>query len=157
MTGLIVAGATLVAAIVVGLAARARNGRIRSSRSGAPTEEAAVGDAALDGLPGGVRDVLTGEAADVTLVQLSTTFCAPCRHTRVLLAHVAERTDGLGHIELDVTDKPEIARDLGVLRTPTTIAYTRSGVELLRVSGVPKREELLAALAPRLPGAGRSA
>lgn len=163
MTGVIVAGVTLVAAVVVGLVVRARNGRIRPS-GGSSSDGAAPGgvtaedaDSALDGLPAEVRDAVTGEAAEVTLVQLSTTFCAPCRHTRALLTHVAERTDGLRHVDLDVTDKPDIARDLGVLRTPTTIAYARSGAELLRVSGVPKREELLAALEPRLPDAESAA
>ncbi|MCP2253568.1 Thioredoxin [Prauserella aidingensis] len=159
MTGVIVAGVTLVAAVVVGLVVRARNGRIRPS-GGSSSDGAAPGgaaDSALDGLPTEVRDAVTGEAAEVTLVQLSTTFCAPCRHTRALLTHVAERTDGLRHVDLDVTDKPDIARDLGVLRTPTTIAYARSGAELLRVSGVPKREELLAALEPRLPDAESAA
>ncbi|MBB3049971.1 thiol-disulfide isomerase/thioredoxin [Prauserella isguenensis] len=161
MTGLIVVGVTLVAAVVVGLVVRSRNGRIRRS-GGSPSDDAVPGsssdgtpggDLALADLPAEVRDAVTGEGADVTLVQLSTTFCAPCRHARALLTHVAECTDGLRHVDLDVTDKPEVARDLGVLRTPTTIAYARSGVELLRVSGVPKREELLAALAPRLPDA----
>lgn len=155
MTGLIVAGATLVAALVVGLLLRSRDGRIRDAvhadGDGNARPDGPAGDL-RDGLPADVREALGREAADVTLVQLSTTFCAPCRHTRALLTHVAERTAGLGHVDLDVTEKPEIARDLGVLRTPTTIAYARSGAELLRVSGVPKREELLAALAPRLPG-----
>ncbi|MCR3721078.1 MULTISPECIES: thioredoxin family protein [Prauserella salsuginis group] len=170
MTGLIVAGVTIVAAVVVGLVVRSRNGRIRTSGDGGTVTSAAPGGraqdgvapdgvsadgAALAGLPADVRDALTGEPADVTLVQLSTTFCAPCRQARALLTHVAERTDGLRHVDLDVTDKPGIARDLGVLRTPTTIAYARSGVELLRVSGVPKQEELLAALEPRLSGARR--
>ena len=32
------------------------------------------------------------------------------------------------------------------MRTPTTIAFARDGRELLRVSGVPRRRELLEAL-----------
>ncbi|GAA1242169.1 thioredoxin family protein [Prauserella halophila] len=176
MTGLIVAGVTLVAAVIVGLALRSRNGRIRMSAppsepdaAAGPGSSAAIpasgdgdrgsgdGTPAQAGLPADVRDALAGEAADVTLVQLSTTFCAPCRQARALLTHVAEGTEGLRHVDLDITDRPGIARDLGVLRTPTTIAYTRSGGELLRVSGVPDRETLLAALEPRLPADGRSA
>jgi hypothetical protein len=38
-----------------------------------------------------------------------------------------------------------------VLRTPTTLAVDGSGTELLRVGGVPKRDELLAALRSHLP------
>jgi hypothetical protein len=68
----------------------------------------------------------------------------------VLLSDLAARTDGLHHAELDVTDRPELARELSILRTPTTLAISGDGAELLRVGGVPKRDELLAALAPHL-------
>jgi hypothetical protein len=39
-----------------------------------------------------------------------------------------------------------VARDLGVCSTPTTLAISRSGRELARVLGVPRRAELLEAL-----------
>jgi thiol-disulfide isomerase/thioredoxin len=97
-----------------------------------------------------VRRLLDPTAA-VTLVQISTTFCAPCRHARVLLADLAGKVDGLRHVELDVTDQPAVATELGVLRTPTTLALTANGTELLRVGGVPKGEPLLSALRPHLP------
>jgi thiol-disulfide isomerase/thioredoxin len=87
----------------------------------------------------------------VTLVQLSTTFCAPCRHAKVVLRDLADRTEGLSHAELDVTNLPDVAAALGVMRTPTTLALTADGVEVLRVGGVPKRDSLLAALQPHLP------
>jgi thiol-disulfide isomerase/thioredoxin len=138
MTGVLVLIGTLVLASVAGLAVRARNGKVRA------TEVAR-------GLPADVRDALA--PAGVTLVQLSTTFCAPCRHTRVLLADLASRTDGLHHAELDLTERPDLARELSVLRTPTTLAIDERGTELLRVGGVPKREALLAALRPHLTAA----
>lgn len=58
--------------------------------------------------------------------------------------------DGDGaRAELDVTERPALAADLGVLGTPTTIAYDRRGAELLRVTGVPDAEELSGALTGR--------
>lgn len=137
MTGLWVLVATLVAAAAVGLLLRARNGRVRAAKP------------AVRELPGPVTDVLDPASA-VTLVQISTTFCAPCRHAKAVLAPLAERTDGLHHVELDVTNQPEVAQSLAVLRTPTTIALTPDGRELLRVGGVPKGPELLDALRPHL-------
>ena len=134
MTGALVVIGTLVLASALGLALRARNGRVRDAR-------------AVE-LPDDVRRALA--PAGVTLVQLSTTFCAPCRHTRVLLSDLAERTDGLHHAELDVTDRPDLARELSVLRTPTTLAVDERGTELLRVGGVPRRDALLEALRPHL-------
>ncbi len=81
-------------------------------------------------------------------MQISTTFCAPCRHTRATLRALADSVPGLEHVDLDVTDRPEIAETLGILRTPTTIAYTADGGELLRVSGVPKLDRLRSAIRP---------
>lgn len=68
----------------------------------------------------------------------------------MLLSDLAARTDGLHHTELDLTDRPELAKELAVLRTPTTLAIDERGTEILRVGGVPKRDELLAALKPHL-------
>jgi thiol-disulfide isomerase/thioredoxin len=137
VTGLWVLVATLVAAAAVGVLLRVRNGRILDAKP-AVRELPAPVTAALD------------PASAVTLVQISTTFCAPCRHAKAVLAPLAERTDGLHHVELDVTNSPEVAQSLSVLRTPTTIALTPDGRELLRVGGVPKGPELLAALRPHL-------
>ncbi|MBN6035932.1 thioredoxin family protein [Amycolatopsis sp. 195334CR] len=100
-------------------------------------------------LPAPVAEALDPTAA-VTLVQISTTFCAPCRQTRALLTHLADKTDGLHHVDLDVTNQPEVAQRLGVLRTPTTVAYAADGRELLRVGGLPKAPDLLKALEPHL-------
>ncbi|UOZ08629.1 thioredoxin family protein [Amycolatopsis sp. WQ 127309] len=139
MTGLWVLVAVLVAGTAAGLLLRARNGRVREARDADPVRE----------LPGPVAAVLDPASA-VTLVQISTTFCAPCRHAKAVLAPLAERTDGLHHVELDVTNQPEVAQALAVLRTPTTIALTPDGRELLRVGGVPKGPDLLDALRPHL-------
>jgi thiol-disulfide isomerase/thioredoxin len=143
MTGLLVLVGTLVLATVAGLVMKARNGRVRTTATTASTASTATSH-----LPADVEAVLT--PGGVTLVQLSTTFCAPCRHTRVLLSDLASRTDGLHHTELDLTERPHLAKELAVLRTPTTLASDRAGTEVLRVGGVPKRDELLAALQPHL-------
>ncbi|MFD8499408.1 TlpA family protein disulfide reductase [Amycolatopsis sp. NPDC059657] len=135
MTGVWVLLGTLVLGGVVGLVLRARNGRISAARTHDLPDVVA---AALD------------PAASVTLVQISTTFCAPCRHTRAILSNLAEKTEGLRYVDLDVTEQPEVAHALLVLRTPTTLALASDGRELLRVGGVPKAADLLEALNPYL-------
>jgi len=137
VTGVWVLLGTLVVAVLAGLLLRARNGRVRSS---------GVSQRAL---PQVVAEALDPASA-VTLVQISTTFCAPCRHTKALLSSLAARTEGLHHVELDVTHQPEVAQALAVLRTPTTLAFTPEGRELVRVGGVPRSETLLDALRPHL-------
>ncbi|HVK24164.1 MAG TPA: thioredoxin family protein [Actinokineospora sp.] len=140
MIGGLVAVGTLVVATAVGFLLRRRDGRVRA---------AADRPDRVNLLPADVRAVLDPDAA-VTLVQLSTTFCAPCGHTRVILTDLAENTDRLAHADIDLTDRPELARQLSVLRTPTTLAVDATGTEILRVGGVPKRDSLLAALGPHL-------
>jgi thiol-disulfide isomerase/thioredoxin len=126
----------LVLATGVGLLLRARAGRVRAGG-------AARGGWALAGhTPTADERVL--------LLQLSSPICTPCRQTAAVLDGLVADTPGLAHVELDVADRPEVARELNVLRTPTVVAFDRSGAELLRVSGVPKVRELASALAPAL-------
>lgn len=139
MTGVYALLGALVLAAAAAWWLRSREGRIRST-----------GRPVAPGLPEPVRDALA-PSPTVTLVQVSTTFCAPCRHARAVLRQLAGSTDGLAHVELDVTDRPEVAASLGVLRTPTTVAFTSDGTELLRVGGVPRRDTLIDALRPHLP------
>lgn len=137
MTGVWALLGALAVAGALAVLLKVREGRI-SSRAPKPSAD----------LPAPVRDLL---APGVTLVQLSTTFCAPCRHAKVILRDLADRTDGLTHAELDVTNLPDVTTSLGVMRTPTTLALTADGTEVLRVGGVPKRDSLLEALRPHLP------
>lgn len=135
-TGVAALVVTLVVATVAGLILRSRNGRLREGGAGS----------------GGWS--LAGHAvrADdrVLLLQISSPVCAPCRQTAALLADLASRTPGVVHREVDVAEDPEPARELGIMRTPTVVAFDRSGTELLRVSGVPRLPDLEAALAPSL-------
>ncbi|MGH3521000.1 MAG: TlpA family protein disulfide reductase [Haloechinothrix sp.] len=145
MTGLWVLLGTLVLGLVAGLVLRSREGRVRpanvdhSGRADGELPQAIVAELSAD--------------AEVTLVQISTTFCAPCRHAHARLSALAERTEGLRHADLDVTHRPEIAYRLGVMRTPTTIAFDPRGTELLRIGGVPDSTTLLDALRAHLPAA----
>ncbi len=81
-----------------------------------------------------------------TLVQFSSAFCAPCRTTRVVLADVAERYDGVAHLEIDAEEHLALVRALDIRRTPTTLILDADGNELTRAAGAPRREQVLAAL-----------
>ncbi|GAA3364828.1 thioredoxin family protein [Saccharopolyspora gregorii] len=172
MTGWIVLLVVVAATLAFGAWWRSREGRVRPASgrlgaagadrgatateddrgSGKTGEPAGVAPDVSDHLPEGLRTRL-GDlgGAGVTLLQLSTTFCAPCRHTRILLADLAQRTEGMRHVEVDLTDHPEWSTPLRVHRTPTTLALDAAGRELFRVGGVPRRDELTAALRPHLP------
>ncbi len=132
--------AVLVAVTVAGLVLRARDGRIRA---GSAVSEWAAGGWGLAGAGPGSGD-------RVLLLQLSSPVCTPCRRTAVLLVQLSGRRPGIVHREVDVAQRPDVARALNVLRTPTVVAFDRTGRELLRVSGVPHNADLETALAPAL-------
>jgi len=86
-----------------------------------------------------------GERA--TLLQFSSAFCAPCRATRQLLADVAGRSDGVAHVEIDVAGRMDLARQLDIRRTPTVFVLGPRGQIAGRASGLPRRSEVVDALA----------
>ncbi len=86
-----------------------------------------------------------GERA--TLLQFSSAFCAPCRATRRVLADVAGVVPGVRHVEIDAEHHLDLVRRFGVTRTPTTLVLDRTGREVTRATGAPRKEQVVAALA----------
>jgi thiol-disulfide isomerase/thioredoxin len=126
-------------ATVLGLVWKARNGRIT-----APTRRTSTD--AID-LP----EVTRGERA--TLLQFSTEVCAPCVPTHRVLGQIADSTDGVNHVDLDLTHRPDIAARFNVLQTPTTLILDRTGVIRARIGGAPRQADVRAALADILAAA----
>jgi thiol-disulfide isomerase/thioredoxin len=85
-----------------------------------------------------------GERA--TFVQFSSSFCAPCRATRRILADVAGMTEGVAHIEIDAESRLDLVRSLNVLRTPTVLVTDAEGRIVKRASGQPRKPDVIAAL-----------
>ncbi len=143
MAGLITALGVLAVATGAGLWWRRRDGRLRpvARVAAVPDDLAALG--VLAGTP-------------VTLLQFSSAFCAPCRVTRQLCAAVAERFEGVRHVEVDAEAHLEAVRRLHVWRTPTVLVVDRTGTVVQRATGTPTRAQVIAAIAPLLPtGAAR--
>lgn len=112
--------------------------------AGAGSDPADAADDESD--PWGLR-ALGHELGDrATLLQFSSAFCAPCRATRRTLADVADLVPGVVHLEIDAEHHLELVRDVGVLRTPTTVVLDGRGREVTRATGAPRREQVLAAL-----------
>ena len=119
--------AVLVLASVAAFVLRQRDGQLKGTRQ-QPLTMAELGQ------PLGTR---------ATLLQFSSSFCAPCRAARQLLADVADRLD--------------LVRLLDVRRTPTVFVLGPQGQITRRASGLPRRDDVLAAvaLATAGPAAGR--
>lgn len=141
MTGTWVLLGALVATAAVVLLLRRRDGRFAALS--APAPESPVDD--RERVDASDLHAPLGERA--TLVQFSSSFCSPCRATRVLLADVVRGVPGVAHVEVDAESNLELVRRHRVLRTPTVLVLGPDGEVVQRASGVPRREQVLAALA----------
>ena len=141
--------AVLVAATGFGLFRAAREGRFRGTHpvrgaaqepaSGEPDQPAEP--SVLDG-----SDIEHELGERATLLQFSSAFCAPCRATRRVLAHVAQIVPGVTHVEVDAEHHLDLVRRLGILRTPTTLVLDSAGREVSRAAGAPTKQAVLATL-----------
>jgi thiol-disulfide isomerase/thioredoxin len=141
LAGLIVVAAVLALATAGGLALRGRDGRLAASPRSAARHQSLTGTEL--GQPLGSR---------ATLLQFSSSFCAPCRAARQLLADVAARDTGVTHVEIDVADRLDLVRLLDVRRTPTVFVLGPQGQVTRRASGPPRREDVMAAVAMATAG-----
>lgn len=123
----------LAFATVLGLVLRRRTGRARTAATSvAPRAD----DLAAD------REY--GSAA--TLVQFSTPTCARCPATRRQLDAVAGDLEGVRRIEIDLAERPELARRFDVMQTPTVLLLDADRAVRTRFGGPPRPAELAAAL-----------
>jgi thiol-disulfide isomerase/thioredoxin len=127
-----IAAALLMLAVSIGVVLRLLDGRRR--RGGElrfdPTD---AGDSQL--------------GARATFVQFSTEMCTRCPQVRRMLSSYAAESDGLNHVEVDLTNRPDLSARYRVLQTPTTFVVDRSGAVRARFHGVPQRHALIEALA----------
>lgn len=70
-----------------------------------------------------------------TFVQFSTPMCAKCPGTRALLREVASERAHVAHVDIDAAERLDLARELGIMRTPTTLVLDSDGVIVARMDG----------------------
>ncbi|MFL6095536.1 MAG: thioredoxin family protein [Blastococcus sp.] len=87
--------------------------------------------------------VRPGEA-DLTVVQFSTAFCAPCRSTKARLQQLQTTRPGLAVVHVDAESHLDEVRELDVRRTPTLFYLGRDGQLIGRSAGAPRADELTA-------------
>nr|MCW2727696.1 thiol reductase thioredoxin [Aeromicrobium sp.] len=135
MTGLLVLLGALAGAAAIALLLRWKNGRFTTAAMPDDRERLTADQI---GVPLGER---------ATMVQFSSAFCSPCRATRVLLADVATKVPGVVTVEIDAEENLQLVRDLDIMRTPTVLVLDATGAVTTRASGLPRREQVLGALA----------
>lgn len=122
---LIVIVALVVVATGAGVAFRRTQGRARTVDSAEIVDPRRLG---ADGL---------GEEA--TLLQFSTEMCSRCPGVHRMLSDIADDRDGVRHLDVDLTHRPDIAQHFRVLQTPTTLVLDRHGAIRTRFGGTPGR------------------
>ncbi|GEK20654.1 thioredoxin family protein [Cellulomonas xylanilytica] len=85
-----------------------------------------------------------GERA--TVVQFSSTFCAPCRSTRYVVERAVATRDGVAYADLDIADHLALGERLAVDVTPTVLVLDARGDVVRRATGVPTLAQLRSAL-----------
>lgn len=87
-----------------------------------------------------------GLGDEATLLQFSTTVCAPCRVTHSLLDELATQRVGVSHVDVDITRRGDLASRYRVLQAPTTFILDGRGVIRARIGGVPRAAEVTSEL-----------
>lgn len=110
-------------------------------------EEPQPGDDAARLDPSLMRELGVAPDTTVTLLQFSSSFCQPCRATRLVLGDVAATVPGVEHVEVDVERHMDLVRRFDIRRTPTVFVLDGDGRVRKRASGQPRRVDVFAAVA----------
>ena len=123
-------------ALLAGLWWRARTGRAKLVRSGELVDLGKL-KPTKNGKP------ITSFGKKATLLQFSTEVCSACRQTARLYQDLEKQTPGLSHMEVDITDRMELAAHFGILQTPTTLILDKTGRVKSRIGGAPRPNVIL--------------
>jgi thiol-disulfide isomerase/thioredoxin len=147
--GIGVVALVLAAGAAIGIWRQRAGGRLRdvsgagaspAASAGASSGEVGVLDpATLAGL-----GVEPGERA--TLLQFSSSYCAPCRAVSRLGSEVAGEVPGVRHVEVDAEEHLDVVKALGIWQTPTLLVLDGAGRIVKRATGVPQKPHLIAAV-----------
>jgi len=83
---------------------------------------------------------VTALGSHATLLQLSTTVCAPCRTAHRVLGTIAKERFSVKHLDVDLERRPDLAARFGVLQTPTILILDGRGRVRARIGGAPRPE-----------------
>jgi thiol-disulfide isomerase/thioredoxin len=73
-----------------------------------------------------------------TFLQFSSETCATCKQTAKIFEELERTSEGVLHIEVDLTHRLDLAEKFGILQTPTTLVLDSKGVVKSRIGGAPK-------------------
>lgn|SRR5690554_4209446 len=83
----------------------------------------------------GSTDLGSALGFHATLVQFSTPMCSRCPGTARMLAAIAGEDPRLEHVDIDASERLDLAARFDILRTPTVLVVDGNGKVAARMSG----------------------
>lgn len=121
--------------VALGLLWKSRTGRAKAIESGEIVDLAKLG-AVKDGKP------VVAFGKRVTFLQFSSETCSTCKQTARLFQELEQTADDVLHIEVDITDRLDLAKKFQILQTPTTLVLDHAGRVTSRIGGAPKQSTI---------------
>lgn len=125
----------LALAAAAGLIWRARTGLAKKISGGELINLAEIG-AIKNGEP------VTKFGQKVTFLQFSSEFCTACRQTSKLYSELELVHPEILHIEIDITNRVDLANKFNILQTPTTLVLDSRGRVTSRIGGAVKPQTI---------------
>ncbi len=127
--------AIVAAAVLVGVIWKLTSGKAKRIRDGLQVDLAELG-ALKNGQP------VTAFGDRITFLQFSSEFCSQCVQTARILGELEQQSDDVLHLEVDITNRLDLANKYNILQTPTTLVLDRRGIVKSRIGGAPKAATL---------------
>ena len=131
--GLVLALVALATAL--GFIWKARTGTSKAVTSGEVIDLSEIA-AVKDGHP------VTKFGERVTFLQFSSEVCSQCAQTARLFRELEAQHDDILHIEVDITNRLDLANKFNILQTPTTLVLDKNGVVTSRIGGAAKLQTI---------------
>jgi len=125
----------LALATIAGLIWKAKTGTAKRVANGEVIDLKEIG-AIKDGQP------VTSFGERVTFLQFSSEVCSQCAQTARLFHELEAQHDDILHIEVDITNRLDLANKFNILQTPTTLVLDKNGVVTSRIGGAAKSQTI---------------
>jgi thiol-disulfide isomerase/thioredoxin len=133
---LILIASLVLLATLIGLAWRLTTGRAKKISSGEKVDLAELG-AVKNGRP------VTSLTTKVTFLQFSSDYCVFCGPTARMFGELEQADSNVTHLEVNITNRLDLANKYNVLQTPTTLVLDRKGFIKSRIGGAPKQQTVI--------------
>jgi len=126
----------IILAAAAGVLWRVRTGRAKAVIGGERINLAELG-VVKNGAP------VTALTTKVTFLQFSSDFCTFCGPTAKMLQALETTDPNVTHLEVNITERLDLANKFNILQTPTTLVLDRKGYVKSRIGGAPKAQTLV--------------